>query len=693
MSFVYQNLEFRPLWDDESATVVGPVRRDANQGVIIPESIEYFDEERQATRTLKVTTIESSAFAGCSGLTGSLTIPDSVSSIGKKAFSGCSGLTGRLILPHCISILEEEVFAGCSGFNGSITLPESLIVIRECAFMGCSGLSGPLIIPDSVIFVEKGAFSGCTGLTGPLSLGKSLTDVGNSAFDKKLIDDKVQAALKSLSTMPREEDLQNPWTDECGVQFSRDRKRLLKAPCNLQAHYSIPQDTTTICDAAFENCELLARIDFPDSVIAIGKDAFAHCRSLAWVNLSDSVISIGEYAFSDCESLINITLPNSLKVIRKHAFYNSALAEITIPRSVLFIDNEAFEFRYHGSYKITLLNSATKLAPSAFNYGDTEFELSYIYGQFSVPNGTLECFRRVNGDEPCLAEDKDIPNEADLADGWTDEHGVLYSRDRKRLLKVPKSLGAYTIPTGTEVIGHEAFAGSAIAKLTIPDSVTAINDRAFCQCEQLVEINIPNSVAKIGRSAFSQCRSLIEFVIPEAIDRIDSWMFYGCESLVSVTLPSNLIGIEDGAFYGCTALKNIELPNSTNWLGEQAFAYCNSLTKVVLPGTLYIGICPFYRCKKLKKVVLPNSISEIYPSDELHPITYLFEECESLKSVFYHKGTPEQTLSYIGREYRKFLIPYSAKTAAGQNLSRIFRQIAAWAFNPLSCTKNGRHGC
>ena len=40
-----------------------------------------------------MTTIGSSAFQSCAGFTGSLTIPDSVTSIGNYAFSGCTGLT------------------------------------------------------------------------------------------------------------------------------------------------------------------------------------------------------------------------------------------------------------------------------------------------------------------------------------------------------------------------------------------------------------------------------------------------------------------------------------------------------------------------------------------------------------------------------------------------------------------------
>ena len=99
------------------------------------------------------------------------------------------------------------------------------------------------------------------------------------------------------STEVTDEDLENAVEDEFGVKYSKDWKRLLKAPENLKGKYSIRK-----------------------GVEVIGNGAFAFCNSLTIINIPNSVTTIGESAFGGCESLTNINIPNSVTTIGKSAF-------------------------------------------------------------------------------------------------------------------------------------------------------------------------------------------------------------------------------------------------------------------------------------------------------------------------------------------------------------------------------------
>lgn len=55
---------------------------------------------------------------------------------------------------------------------------------------------------------------------------------------------------ESLSTFVTEKELTDAWTDEFGVKYSADRKRLLRVN-NALASYSIREGTVVICDESF----------------------------------------------------------------------------------------------------------------------------------------------------------------------------------------------------------------------------------------------------------------------------------------------------------------------------------------------------------------------------------------------------------------------------------------------------------
>lgn len=149
--------------------------------------------------------------------------------------------------------------------------------------------------------------------------------------------------MKVWSTEVTEEDLKNAVEDEFGVRYSKDWKRLLRAPEDLDGVYSIRKGVKVITNDAFRFCESLVNINIPKGVTSIGDWAFNGCESLTNINLPDSMTSIGHSVFSGCHSLTNINLPDGVTNIEKYAFSCCySLTSINIPESVTNIGEFAF---------------------------------------------------------------------------------------------------------------------------------------------------------------------------------------------------------------------------------------------------------------------------------------------------------------------------------------------------------------
>ena len=105
-----------------------------------------------------------------------------------------------------------------------------------------------------------------------------------------------------MSTKATDEELNEAIIDEYGVKYSKDGRKLLKSPRELDGTYSIKRGTKIICDEAF------------------GWSKIIGCRSLTDIVIPNSVTSIGDGAFNGCESLTNIVIPNSVTSIGDGAF-------------------------------------------------------------------------------------------------------------------------------------------------------------------------------------------------------------------------------------------------------------------------------------------------------------------------------------------------------------------------------------
>lgn len=168
------------------------------------------------------------------------------------------------------------------------------------------------------------------------------------------------------STEVTKEDLENAVEDEFGVKYSKDWKRLLKAPLGLEGEYHIREGVKVIGNGAFGWCRSLKSINIPNSVTNIGDSVFSYCKSLTSINIPNSVTNIEDSAFSGCDSLTNINIPNSVTNVEDSAFsWCKSLTNINIPDSVTNIGDYAFS-DCSSLTSINIPDSVTNIGKSAF---------------------------------------------------------------------------------------------------------------------------------------------------------------------------------------------------------------------------------------------------------------------------------------------------------------------------------------
>ena len=325
-------------------------------------------------------------------------------------------------------------------------------------------------------------------------------------------------------------------------------------------------------------------------VTSIGDGAFKYCEDITGITMPDSITSIGDEAFYDCESLTSIIIPDGVVCIDSKAFwYCDSLKSIIIPKSVESINDDAFGSSFES---ITVMSNKVSL-----NY--------YTFHGFNLKE---------------IVINEDNPN-------YCSVDGVLYNKEKTKLIKCPRKKKSINILNTTQVIGKYAFSGcSELSNIIIPNNVTNIEEAAFSNCEGLTAINIPNGVKTIGNVAFESCDKLQAINIPSSVESISEYIFRGCKSLNKITIPNSIKTIGFGAFDGCNKLLTIDIPNSVESIGGRAFRNCESLNKITIPNSVKtIGNNAFENCSGLLAINIPNSVDSIGE--------YAFRNCESLINI------------------------------------------------------------
>ena len=146
-----------------------------------------------------------------------------------------------------------------------------------------------------------------------------------------------------MSTKATDEELNEAIIDEYGVKYSKDGRKLLKSPRELDGTYFIKKETRIICDDAFRDCSSLRSLVILDSVTSIGDNAFCGCTSLHNLVIPVGVSSIGDGAFRCCRSFRSLVIPESVTIIGDSEFmYCYSLCNLAISNGVTSIGDRAF---------------------------------------------------------------------------------------------------------------------------------------------------------------------------------------------------------------------------------------------------------------------------------------------------------------------------------------------------------------
>ena len=365
--------------------------------------------------------------------------------------------------------------------------------------------------------------------------------------------------------------------------------------CTSLTRVEMPSSLSSIGECSFYNCIQLTSITIPSRVTNIGRSTFYGCSNLTSVTILDSATNIGESAFSECENLTTVKMGSGVTSIGWGAFQNcKSLTSITIPDSVTSIGMNSFSACI-GLTSVTIGKGVSSIGEHAFwncislpaiNVSENNTKFSSVDGVlYDKLKSTLIWYPASNTDSSFI-----IPNSVTRI-------GIGAFNGSKSLVNV-------TIPGSVTSIEESAFANCGLTSVTIPNGVTSIGDSAFEGCE-LINVTISGSVTNIGSRAFIFCNKIESVILGNGVNSIGDKAFYGCDALISVVIPDSVTNIGASAFESCK-LTSVTIPKGVTSIGERAFASC-SLTSVTIPDTITsIGNGAFLRCSSMTTITVDN---------------------------------------------------------------------------------------
>lgn len=401
---------------------------------------------------------------------------------------------------------------------------------------------------------------------------------------------------------------------------------------------TVPASVTDMGKYAFYACPDLETVTI--SAPTVGNSAFSACTSLSTVTLNSSVKTLDDFAFSGCTSLKTINFSEGLVTISQGAFSGAAITKLVIPNSVTTIGNSAFS-TCPDMVSVTLGTGVKSIGSGSFGFGGGEafFGCSRLYevinkSTLSITKGSDKNGKIAkNAIEVHKGESKIVEKDGFLF--WSETVGLLnnnyvlgYVGASPVAAAIPETVNGKTY----NAIRENAFCNRTdMVSITIPASITVIEDDVFGNCIRLYEI-VNNSSVEISHTDVDSAYT-IHTGTSKVVNK-DGWLFldkddnvYSKNVLLGKASPDNATGITfpdsfegetyaiaNYAFDGNTALQSVVIPGNVTDIGTNAFHNCSRLSSVTLnSGLLSIGEFGFSGCA-LTEITLPNTLKDIYGS-------------------------------------------------------------------------------
>lgn len=346
-----------------------------------------------------------------------------------------------------------------------------------------------------------------------------------------------------------------------GVLFNKDKSILLSYPCAKEGEiYNIPESVKEIGAHCFSSNRNLTDLDIPDNVTFLGWEAVSRCYNLKNLHFGNGITEIG-FIFEFCNKLENVTFGNCLQYFRFDNLYGTSIKNLYFPESV----NQLYDYD--------------------IDVDDIE-KLENVF---------------INNDK------------------YYDINGVLYSREKNKLLIYPnsKKTEQYFVPEGiTELF---AISNDYIRELYISSTVTEIGE---IDSNLLENINVSeNNPAFYSINGILFSKKTNELLI-----------YPKCNKTESLIIPEGIIKTCD---INSTALKTLNIPSTVTQLGKIT---CNSLENINVneQNKNYCSIDGVLYNKEVTDLIhfpLASQITELLVPDTVTTISARIEITKHLKNI------------------------------------------------------------